>query len=164
MEGLSMNNTLTRARNESRIKPLPIIIVIAALALLVVLNVVVDGKFLTFQNFTIILSAATVPAFVAWGFSYLFACGHHRPVGGRHHCSGCHSLRHCGQCARLCPHVHCRCTGRRALPGRQYDALPGHKDSSLDCRPWHDHGLRDHRRLLLTGTGISGPAGRGTGR
>ena len=75
MEGLSMNNTLTRARNESRIKPLPIIIVIAALALLVVLNVVVDGKFLTFQNFTIILSAATVPAFVAWGFSYLFACG-----------------------------------------------------------------------------------------
>lgn len=69
-----MNNTLTRARNESRIKPLPII-VIAALALLVVLNVVVDGKFLTFQNFTIILSAATVPAFVAWGFSYLFACG-----------------------------------------------------------------------------------------
>ena len=70
-----MNNTLTRARNESRIKPLPIIIVIAALALLVVLNVVVDGKFLTFQNFTIILSAATVPAFVAWGFSYLFACG-----------------------------------------------------------------------------------------
>ena len=34
MEGLSMNNTLTRARNESRIKPLPIIIVIAALALL----------------------------------------------------------------------------------------------------------------------------------
>ena len=73
MEGLSMNNTLTRARNESRIKPLPIIIVIAALALLVVLNVVVDGKFLTFQNFTIILSAATVPAFVAWGFSYLSA-------------------------------------------------------------------------------------------
>ena len=60
MEGLSMNNTLTRARNESRIKPLPIIIVIAALALLVVLNVVVDGKFLTFQNFTIILSAAII--------------------------------------------------------------------------------------------------------
>ena len=43
MEGLSMNNTLTRARNESRIKPLPIISVIAALALLVVLSVVVDG-------------------------------------------------------------------------------------------------------------------------
>ena len=73
MEGLSMNNTLTRARNESRIKPLPIIIVIAALALLVVLNVVVDGKFLTFQNFTIILSAATVPAFVACGITDLSA-------------------------------------------------------------------------------------------
>ena len=69
MEGLSMNNTLTRARNESRIKSLPIIIVIAAPALLVVLNVVVDGKILTFQNLPIILSAATVLASVAGGLS-----------------------------------------------------------------------------------------------
>ena len=160
MEGLSMNNTLTRARNESRIKPLPIIIVIAALALLVVLNVVVDGKFLTFQNFTIILSAATVPAFVAWGFSYLFACGITDLSAGAIIVLAATASAIVGNALGYVPmFIAAVLVGVLCLA-----ALPGHKDSSLDCRPWHDHGLRDHRRLLLTGTGISGPAGRGTGR
>lgn len=71
-----MNQTANAVRsNRIAVKPLPIIAVVIAVALLLVLNAVVEGKFLTIQNLSIILSAATVPAFVAWGFNYLFACG-----------------------------------------------------------------------------------------
>ena len=71
-----MNHTANAARPRQHVvKPLPIVAAVIAVAFLVILNVIVDGKFLTIQNLSIILSAATVPAFVAWGFSYLFALG-----------------------------------------------------------------------------------------
>lgn len=68
-----MNDT-TAASGRKGLKPLPILAAAAAAVLLLVLNFIVDGKFLTPQNLAIVLSAATVPAFVAWGFNYLFAC------------------------------------------------------------------------------------------
>ena len=68
-------NAIASPRSKAKQWLIPVIVVAIVVAALLVLNAFVGGKFLTLQNFAIIFSAATVPALVAWGLNYLFACG-----------------------------------------------------------------------------------------
>ncbi len=52
---------------------LAFIIVIAGFILF---NVVFDGKFLNASNVISVLTHAVIPSFIAWGFSFIFACGY----------------------------------------------------------------------------------------
>ncbi|MCI9149307.1 MAG: ABC transporter permease [Lachnospiraceae bacterium] len=49
-----------------------IIAAVVILALLVAVNIVVDGKLLTMTNFKILVASATPPTLVAWGFCIIF--------------------------------------------------------------------------------------------
>lgn len=53
-----------------------IIFFAAIIVLAVVFNIISGGSFLTGENLRIILSHSTYPAFIAWGISFLFACGY----------------------------------------------------------------------------------------
>jgi len=61
-------------QNKKRIiMSLPIVIFV--IALLVVLNIATDGKFLSSGNITTTIVNASVPTLVAWGFTFIFASG-----------------------------------------------------------------------------------------
>lgn len=49
-----------------------IILLIAAVC--GIFNVCFDGKFLTMSNISVLISHAIIPAFVAWGLAFVFAC------------------------------------------------------------------------------------------
>ena len=49
-----------------------IIVLIAAVC--VIFNVCFEGKFLTASNLSVLISHAIIPAFVAWGLAFVFAC------------------------------------------------------------------------------------------
>ena len=51
-----------------------LLIVAAIIIICVVFNHVYDGKFLTVSNISILISHAIMPAFVAWGLCFVFAC------------------------------------------------------------------------------------------
>ena len=54
---------------------MPVLLVVFAIALLVALNVFTGGKFLSASNLMNIVVNASVPIFVAWGFTFIFASG-----------------------------------------------------------------------------------------
>lgn len=49
------------------------VIILVAIAAFMGINVMVEGKFLTFSNWALIVAGAVVPTFTAWGLSFLFA-------------------------------------------------------------------------------------------
>lgn len=53
-----------------------IIFVIAGAILLYGFNKIVDGRFLTMTNISVIISHSIYPAFIAWGLCFLFACNY----------------------------------------------------------------------------------------
>lgn len=52
-----------------------ILFTMAAIAVLAVLNITTDGKFLSAANISAIIVNASVPTLVAWGFMFIFASG-----------------------------------------------------------------------------------------
>lgn len=67
------------AKNES--KPMGswlfvVIFAVVLIALALIFNKITDGVFLDWLNIKVIISHAIYPAFVAWGFCFLFACGY----------------------------------------------------------------------------------------
>lgn len=65
---------LSLNQNKSFLK---IVIAIILLAIIIfLLNHSVDGKFLTMTNISVIISHSIYPAFIAWGFCFLFACNY----------------------------------------------------------------------------------------
>jgi ribose transport system permease protein len=44
------------------------------IAVCVIFNIIYDGKFLTTENLSVLISHAIIPSFVAWGLCFVFAC------------------------------------------------------------------------------------------
>ena len=53
-------------------KLVPIIAAVCIVIALIIINVLVDGKLLTFTNFKVLVASATPPTLVAWGFCIIF--------------------------------------------------------------------------------------------
>lgn len=54
----------------------PLLILIAAVIIICIFNIYVDGKFLNPVNIRTIISHTVYPSFIAWGFCFVFACNY----------------------------------------------------------------------------------------
>ena len=54
----------------------PVVFVAAILVILLLFNLISEGRFLEPDNLMVIISHLIYPCFIAWGFCFLFACGY----------------------------------------------------------------------------------------
>lgn len=53
-----------------------IILLAAIVVIAIIFNIITDGHFLNPTNLKLIIAHATYPSFIAWGISFMFACGY----------------------------------------------------------------------------------------
>lgn len=70
-----MDTAQVKEKKKLSITSIRIILVICILSILVLLNIVLEGRLLTTGSLMGIVSHAVFPAFVAWGMSFIFAGG-----------------------------------------------------------------------------------------